>query len=56
MLDSVVDGAGRVALGPVRELSGVVLADYTTLRVGGSPSRFVEVEKPEEAVEVVGRR
>ncbi|HEY8111319.1 MAG TPA: UDP-N-acetylmuramate dehydrogenase [Actinomycetes bacterium] len=37
----------------MRELSGVVLADYTTLRVGGSASRFVEVEKPEEAVEVV---
>jgi UDP-N-acetylmuramate dehydrogenase len=37
----------------VRELSGVVLADYTTLRLGGPADRFVEVEKPEEAVEVV---
>src|SRR5215475_548561 len=30
-----------------------MLADYTTLRVGGPAGRFVEVEKPEEAVEVV---
>jgi UDP-N-acetylmuramate dehydrogenase len=37
----------------VRELSGVVLADYTTLRVGGPAGRFVEIEKPEEAVGVV---
>ena len=31
----------------------MVLADHTTLRVGGPAARFVEVEKPDEVVEVV---
>jgi UDP-N-acetylmuramate dehydrogenase len=37
----------------VRELTGVALADHTTLRLGGPAARFLEVEKPDELIEVV---
>ena len=43
----------RVPLGPVRELTGVALADHTTLRIGGPAARFIEVEKADEVIEVV---